>query len=115
MTPIYKKGDRKVALNYRPIILTSVAGKILEKIIRDRLVRFLENNQLIADTQHGFRNRRSCLTNLLDFFHNIYRNWDQQIPSDVIYLDFQKAFDKVPRERLLLKIRATGIGENLCA
>ncbi|MEJ1857794.1 reverse transcriptase family protein, partial [Escherichia coli] len=116
VTPIYKKkGDKKVALNYRPISLTSVAGKILEKILRDRLVRFLESNNIISDTQHGFRHKRSCLTNLLDFFHNIYRNWDEQIPSDVIYLDFQKAFDKVPHERLLLKLHAAGIGDNMCA
>ena len=53
VTPIYKKGDKKVALNYRPISLTSVAGKILEKIIRDRLVRFLESNNIISDNQHG--------------------------------------------------------------
>ncbi len=67
MTPIFKKGDKSVALNYRSISLTSVAGKILEKIIRNRFVKFLEDN--ITDAQHGFRNRRSCLNNLLEFFH----------------------------------------------
>ena len=115
VTPIFKKGDKSVALNYRPISLTSVAGKILEKIIRDKLVKFLENNNIISDTQHGFRNKRSCLTNLLDFFQGIYKNWDAHIPSDVIYLDFQKAFDKVPHERLLKKLHSAGIGANLIA
>ncbi|WP_423781850.1 reverse transcriptase domain-containing protein, partial [Escherichia coli] len=88
--------------------LTSVAGKILEKNIRDRLVRFLGSKNIISDNQHGFRNMRYCLTNLLDFFHNIYMNWDKQIPSDVIYIDFQKAFDKVPHERLLHQLHAAG-------
>ncbi len=60
--PISKKGDKSVALNYRPISLTSVAGKILEKIIRDKLVKFLEDNNITADSQHGFRNKRSFLT-----------------------------------------------------
>ena len=104
-----------MALNYRPISLTSVAGKILEKIIRDKLVKFLEDENIISDAQHGFRNKRSCLTNLLDFFQGIYDNWDNNTPSDVIYLDFQKAFDKVPHERLLSKLKAVGLGDNLIA
>ncbi len=57
VTPIFKKGDESVALNYRPISLASVAGKILEKIIRDKLVKFMENNNN-TEAQHGFRNRR---------------------------------------------------------
>ena len=115
VTPIFKKGDKSIALNYRPISLTSVAGKILEKIIRDKVVTFLEDNSIISDSQHGFRNKRSCLTNLLDFFQGIYENWDNSIPSDIIYLDFQKAFDKVPHERLIMKLKAAGIGDNLTA
>ncbi len=65
VTPIFKKGDKSVALNYRPISLTSVAGKILEKILRDKIVQFIAENNVVSDTQHGFRNKRSCLTNLL--------------------------------------------------
>ncbi len=60
----------------------------MEKIIRDELVKFLEDNNIISDAQHGFRNKRSCLTNLLDFFGSIYENLDNHVPSDVIYLDF---------------------------
>ncbi len=86
-------------MNYRPICLTSVAGKILEKIIRAKLDKFIEDNNIITDSQHGFKNKRSCLTNLLNFVHGIFENWDNGTPSDIIYLDFQKAFDKVPHER----------------
>ena len=115
VTPIFKKGDRKQAINYRPISLTSVLVKLLEKILRDKMVLFLESNKLITDNQHGFRSNRSCLTNLLDFFNDVYSNWDVRVPYDVIYLDFQKAFDKVPHNRLMLKLQSHGIGEQLCA
>ncbi len=57
VTPIYKKGDKSVAFNYKPVSFTSVAGKILEKI-RDKLVKFLEDNNVISDAQHSFRNKR---------------------------------------------------------
>ena len=115
ITPIFKKGDKNRATNYCPISLTSVLSKILEKIVRDKITLFLEKHNLITDNQHGFRNKRSCLTNLLDFFKNIHDNWDSKIPSDVIYLDFQKAFDKVPHLRLLEKLKAHGLSNNLCS
>ncbi len=56
VTSIFKKGDRNTSGNYRPISFTSVVGKILESIIRDKIVRYLES--LIRDSQHGFRNKR---------------------------------------------------------
>merc|ERR1712035_239348 len=63
----------------------------------------------ITCTQHGFRNKRSCLTNLLDFFHDVMNQYDESKAIDIIYLDFQKAFDKVPHKRLLLKLKSHGI------
>ncbi len=69
VTPIFKKGEKSQPGNYRPISLTSVVCKLMETIIRDNMVKFLENNNILNNTQHGLRNKRSCLTNLLDFFH----------------------------------------------
>ena len=70
-------------------------------------------NNLIGDSQHGFRNKRSCLTSLLDFFAQVIDTYDTKNNKakavDLVYLDFQKAFDKVPHERLMAKVNAHGI------
>ena len=68
-------------------------------------------NNLIGDSQHGFRNKRSCLTSLLDFFAQVIDTYDTDNNKavDLVYLDFQKAFDKVPHERLMGKVNAHGI------
>jgi ribonucleases P/MRP protein subunit RPP40 len=65
---------------------------------------------LIRDSQHGFRRGRSCLTNLLTFLDKVTRAADEGHDVDAIYLDFAKAFDKVPHQRLLVKLRNLGIG-----
>ena len=113
VTGIYKKGGREIGGNYRPISLISVVCKTMERIIRDTLVDYLEHHQLILPTQHGFRQRRSCLTNLLEFFGLVYQDYDECKAVDLIYLNFQEAFDKVPHERLLLKVASLGIRGNL--
>ena len=64
---------------------------------------------LIRDSQHGFLKQRSCLTNLLEFLEFVTDYVDKGYPIDVIYLDFQKAFDKVAHQRLMMKISALGI------
>jgi ribonuclease P/MRP protein subunit RPP40 len=110
ITPIFKKGRKCEAGNYRPVSLTSHVCKVLESIIKDSIVEHLNKNELLNETQHGFRSKRSCLTNLLIFMEKVSDYVDQGCPVDVVYLDFQKAFDKVPHERLLLKIGALGIG-----
>ena len=83
---------------------------MMEKIIKKELmVTYLEGNGLICETQHGFRKNRSCLTNLLDFFEAVAGEVDRGEPVDVLYFDFRKAFDRVPHQRLLLKMKALGI------
>ena len=68
-------------------------------------------NNLIGNSHHGFRNKRSCLTSLLDFFAQVIDTFDTDNNKavDLVYLDFQKAFDQVPHERLMLKVNAHGI------
>ena len=113
ITPLFKKGDKSNPGNYRPISLTSVVCKLMESILRDKIVEFLEKNNIIRDSQHGFRNRHSCLTNLLDFLHDIYEMYEEGRAVDIIYLDFQKAFDKVPHRKLLNKVESHGISGHI--
>ena len=109
--PIFKKGSRKEAGNYRPVSLTSqiCRPKLLESVVRDSIVNHLETNKLIADSQHGFMRGRSCLSNVLVFLDKTTRLTDEGKAVDTVYLDFAKAFDKVPHERLLRKIEGHGI------
>ena len=85
----------------------------METILRNKLVNYLEENNLIKSSQHGFRNKRSCLTNLLDFYNDVFNIFDETKAVDVIYLDFQKAFGKVPHKRLLSKVNTHGITGNI--
>ena len=111
--PLFKKGSRNKSVNYRPVRLTSVICKVLETIIRDHMMDFLIKHKLINPSQHGFLKARSCLTNLLCFFEEITKWVDEGSPVDVIYLDFQKAFDKVPHQRLILKLKSHGMGNSI--
>ena len=113
VTPIYKKGSKNKPENYRPISLTSISCKLMESIIRDRVNSHLTRNLLINSSQHGFMKNKSCTTNLLEFLEKITTILDEGDPADVIYLDFSKAFDKVPRMRLLAKIKAHGIDDRV--
>ena len=81
----------------------------METIIRDELVTFLGENSMINNSQHDFRNKRSCLTNLLDFYDDVFNIYDETIAVDTIHLDFQKAFDKVLHKWLLKKLESHGI------
>ena len=109
VSPIHKKGNRDLAENYRPVSLTCILGKILEGFIKTAIVDHLERFQLLKDSQHGFRSGRSCLTNLLEFFDIVTKKLDEEGDVDLIYLDFAKAFDKVPHRRLLTKLYAHGV------
>ena len=109
VTPIHKKSDKTDPNNYRPVSLTSSVGKILESIIRDDLQSYLENNNLLCKEQFGFRSGKSCSTQLLQVVNEWSKAIDMGKPVDVIYLDYQKAFDSVPHQRLLIKLKAYGI------
>ena len=111
--PLFKKGSRNKSENYRPVSLTSVICKLLERLIKDHMVDFLVKHKLLNSSQHGFLKARSCLTNMLCFLEEITKWIDMGSPVDIIYLDFQKAFDKVPHQRLLLKLKAHGIGDSI--
>ena len=82
------------------ISLTSVVCKTMERLIKGKTITHLEGNNLTGDSQHGFRNKRSFLTSLLDFFTHVIDTYDtgNNKAVNLIYLDFQKAFENVPHE-----------------
>src|SRR6218665_2164632 len=95
--------------DYRPVSLTSVVCKVMERIVKDNVVEHLNEYNVIKGSQHRFTRGRSCLTNLLEFFEEVYERIDEGKLVDVVYLDFAKAFDKVPHKRLAKKLQACGI------
>ena len=110
---IFKKGSKHDAGNYRPVSLTCIACKVMESLMRDAIVKFMNDNKLYAPCQHGFRNNRSCMTQLLEVMEDFNNFIDNRDDIDVIYLDFRKAFDSVPHERLALKLQEHGFTGNI--
>ena len=108
-----KKGKKTSPSNYGPVSLTVNICKVFESIVRDEMIKHLEEFALIKDSQHGFIRFKSCLTNLLIFMEEVTNYLDSGYPVDVIYFDFQKAFDKVPHRRLIDKLAAHGFGDEL--
>ena len=109
VTPLYKKGPKSDPGNYRPVSLTSVLGKVFETLLKMRIMTFLETKNLLSDNQYGFRKGKSCTTNLLKFYDSVTKEIDNGSMIDVIYIDFQKAFDKVPHEALSFKMKRFGL------
>ena len=109
ITPIFKKGDRRVAANYRPVSLTSVVCKVMERLVVNQVLDHVKGNSLLCEEQHGFQSGRSTVTNLLEALNVWTEALMHGLPVDVIYLDYAKAFDTVPHERLLRQISSFGI------
>ena len=107
---IFKNGNRRSLMDYRPVSLTSIVWKLLESLVREEIISHMRSNKRFSPYQYGFINKRSTTLQL----HYVFDRWTEIIDdggtTDVIYMDFMKAFDKVPHERLLRKIEAYGIG-----
>ena len=95
IVPIFKKGSRSSPANYCPISLTSVLCKLCEHILHCENIHHLFNNEILTDAQHGFRKRRSFDTQLIVTPQDLAKGLDNKTQTDVILLDYEKAFDKV--------------------
>ena len=109
ISPLFKKGSKLLASNYRPVSLTSIPCKILEKILGEIITSHLEKYNLITKSQHGFVKKRNCITNLLETVDLLTYGLANDKSFDILYTDFAKAFDKVSHSRLLVKLKAYGI------
>lgn len=112
IVPIFKKGERHLASNYRPVSLTSISCKLLEHIVHSQIMDHYDSNHILADQQHGFRARRSCESQLLITVDEVAKSLAHGEQVDIVLLDFSKAFDKVPHQRLLHKLHFYGIRGN---
>ena len=110
MSPQFtKKGDKSDPSNYRPISLTCVLCKILEHIVASSLVKHFTELDIFYEMQHGFREKRSFEMQLIMLIDKLAKNMQMGKQTDLILLDFSKAFDKVAHEKLLLKLHHYGI------
>ena len=109
ISPRFKGGNRNLPGNYRPISLTCIACKILERLICCKLQEHLKSARVLTPLQHGFIKGRSCITNLLF----ARESWAESVAKgnqvDAIFIDFSKAFDKVPHDKLLRKLNQMNI------
>ena len=113
--PLFKSGDTTSFSNYRPVSVLPVFSKILERIMYNRLLAFINNNNLLYDYQFGFRNKRSpnlALIFLVDKISTALENGEYVLG---LFLDFSKAFDTVDHEILFLKLEHYGIRGNALA
>ena len=109
VAPIYKKGPKQIPANYRPVSLTCICSKLMEHILSSNFMRHLEANNILYGKQHGFRAKRSCETQLLELVEDLHRNIQAGQQTDLIVMDFAKAFDKVSHARLLHKLEWYGV------
>jgi hypothetical protein len=103
VTPVHKSGAKSDPGNYRGISLLSAVGKLLERCIAEQLIAYIEENQLLKKNQHGFRAKKSCETQLIEFLNFVTECVNNGDAVDVIYADMRKAFDVVPHKRLIRK------------
>ena len=107
LSALFKSGSKTYPLNYRPVSLTCILCKVYEKILRDEILYFVKSK--ISPDQHGFVKGKSCLSNLLETMDSVMELIEEGIPVDILYFDFKKAFDRVPHNRLILKLQCLGI------
>ena len=110
MCLFYKKGDRALACNYRPVSLTYVPCKLLEHIVCSNIMAHLDEYKRLSDRQHAFRKRHSCEAQLTTIINDWAKILDNGGQVDTFILDFEKASDTPPHELLKSKLFGCGIG-----
>ncbi|CAH8848699.1 unnamed protein product [Trichobilharzia szidati] len=111
--PKHKSGSKTDVSNYRPINITPIASRIMERLVEENLMKHMLSCNIISPNQHGFLKSRSCLTCHLDFFNFVTSSRDRRQLVLVIYFDISKAFDRVDHLLLVHKLKSLGISDPL--
>ena len=109
VSPFFKGGDRDDVANYRPVSILPILSKILEKVVANQLMDYIESNNLLSESQHGFRPHLSTETALLKVTEKIYYNMDNKKISLLMLLDLSKAFDSISHDILIDKLKMMNI------
>ena len=113
VSAVFRKCQRYDPANYRPVSLTCLCCKMLEHSITSSIMKHVCHHQILSDCQHGFRARRSCETQLVTLINDLSSSLDRGDQTDMVILDFSKAFDRVPYKRLLRELYHYGIRGHL--
>ena len=113
VTPIYKKGDKSLPSNYRPVSLLSCCGKLFERIILKHMYNFFMSNDLLYKYQSCFLPKHSTTYHLIDIYHYICQAVDHGQHSCIVFCDISKAFDRVWHKGLLFKLKEHGVSDSL--
>ncbi|PKU36059.1 rna-directed dna polymerase from mobile element jockey- hypothetical protein [Limosa lapponica baueri] len=111
VTPVFKKGKKEDLRNYKPVSLTSLPGKMVERLILGVISKHMKEKKALRSSQHGFTKGKSCLTNLIAFYDGMTGWTDEGRAVDIVYLDFGKAFNTVSLSILIRKLRMGGLDE----
>ena len=111
--PAFKGGNLKKPKNYRPISLTCICCKIMERILVSSMVTYLDDADLLSQCQHGFRKRLSCESQLIMLYQDLMSSIDKRKCIDLAFIDFSKAFDKVSHNHLISKLKSYNLDKNV--
>ena len=114
VTPLYKSGSREDGGNYRPVSILPAVSKLIERVVHNQLMEFIDHNKILSEAQFGFRKGHSTTTCILSFLNDVYQNMDEGKYTGVVVLDLKKAFNTVDHSILIKKLRMYGLSDNAC-
>ena len=109
IVPLPKVSHPTSASDLRPVALTPLPGKLMEKLVCKRLQKWLKDNNILSEFQHGFRKKKSTISAVASFLDDIYKIINEKLNPLVIFLDFKKAFDTISHKKLINKLQKMGL------